>query len=103
MIFVHFPTSSVCAVRPNASIQTASMRSAGHLFGVVVGCREEVENKCNDGIQLRISFTEHEENDVDDEGILWLWTRDYTIQSKDGRYFSPKMMCLDKEWPDTNQ
>jgi hypothetical protein len=54
-------------------MHTASMRSAGHLFGSgVVGGREVVENKCNDGIQLRISLTEHEENEVDEEGILFL-------------------------------
>jgi hypothetical protein len=53
-------------------MHTASIRSAGHLSGaVVVGCRE-VENKCNDGIQLRMNLTEHEENEVDEEGILIL-------------------------------
>jgi hypothetical protein len=67
---------SVCAVRPNASIHTASISSTGHLLGgTVIGCPEEeedVENKCNDGIQLRMSLIEHGENEVDDEGILFL-------------------------------
>ena len=53
-------------------MHTDSIRSADHLLGVtVVGCRV-VQNKCNDGIQLRISLTEHEENEVDDEGIFLL-------------------------------
>lgn len=71
---VHFPFASACAVRPNASRQTASMRSAGHFSGafVVGGGREVVVNKCNEGIQLRISFTEHEENELDEEGISLL-------------------------------
>lgn len=70
-VLVHFPFASACAVRPNASIQTASIRSAGHFSGAfVVGGREVVVNKCNEGIQLRISFTEHEENDVDEVRIL---------------------------------
>jgi len=71
--FAHFPSGSVCAVRPNASIHTASIRSTGHSLGIVIGgCREEVENKCNDGIQFRMSLTEHEENEVDDDRILVL-------------------------------
>ncbi len=71
MVFVHFVSGSACAVRPNASMHTASIRSAGHLWGaIVVGGRGVVENKCNDGIQLRMSLTEHEENDFDEEGIL---------------------------------
>jgi hypothetical protein len=71
--FAHFPSGSVCAVRPNASMHTASIRSTGHLLGMVIGgCREEVENKCNDGIQFRMSLTEHEENEVDDDRILVL-------------------------------
>ncbi len=54
-------------------MHTASMRSAGHLFGAgVVGGREVVENKCNDGIQLRMSLTEQGENEVDEDGILLL-------------------------------
>jgi len=55
-------------------MHTASMRSAGHLFGagVVGGGREVVENKCNDGIQLRMSLTEQGENEVDEDGILFL-------------------------------
>ena len=54
-------------------MQIASMRSAGHFSGeFVVGGREVVVNKCNEGIQLRISFTEHEENEVDEGGILRL-------------------------------
>jgi hypothetical protein len=28
-----------------------------------------VENKCIDGMQLRMSLMEHEENDVDEDGI----------------------------------
>lgn len=74
------PLDSVCAVRPNASIHTASIRSTGHLLGgAVVGCRE-VWNKFNDGIQLRMSLTEHGENELDEEGIFtfkltnYLWT-----------------------------
>ena len=68
--FVHFPSGSACAVRPNASMHTASIRSAGHLLGAgAVGGREVVENKCMDGIQFRMSLTEHEENEVDEEGI----------------------------------
>jgi hypothetical protein len=52
-------------------MHTASIRSTDHLFGVIiVCCREEVENKCNDGIQFRISLIEHEENEVDEEGIF---------------------------------
>jgi hypothetical protein len=48
-----------------------SIRSTGHMWDPVdVGCREEVENKWRDGIQLRISLIEHEENDVDEEGIF---------------------------------
>jgi hypothetical protein len=51
-------------------MHTASIRSEGHLLGAgVEGGRDVVENKCIDGIQLRISLTEHEENDVDEEGI----------------------------------
>ena len=58
-------------MRPKASIHTASIRSAGHFTGAfVVDGREVVENKCIDGMQLRMSFTEHEENDVADEGII---------------------------------
>jgi hypothetical protein len=54
-------------------MHTASIRSTGHLLGMVIGgCREEVENKCNDGIQFRMSLTEHEENEVDDDRILVL-------------------------------
>jgi hypothetical protein len=35
-------------------------------------CREDVENKCKDGIQLRMSLTEHEEKkDVDEEDIFF--------------------------------
>ncbi len=51
-------------------MHTASIRSAGHFWGVgVVGGREMVENKCIDGMQLRMSLMEHEENDVDEDGI----------------------------------
>jgi hypothetical protein len=57
-------------VRSNASTHTASIRSTDHLSGAIIaGCREDVENKCKDGMQLRISLTEHEENEVDEEGI----------------------------------
>jgi hypothetical protein len=43
------------------------------MLGPVDGdCREDVENKCKDGIQLRISLTEHEEKkDVDEEDIFF--------------------------------
>jgi hypothetical protein len=34
------------------------------LYPVGIGCREEVENKCKDGIQLRMSLTEHGENGI---------------------------------------
>jgi hypothetical protein len=71
-VITHFASGSVCAVRPNVSIHTVSIRSTGHLFdAVVVDGREEVENRFNDGIQLRMSLTEHDENDVDEEGILF--------------------------------
>jgi hypothetical protein len=69
---LNFSSDSARFVRSNASIHTASISSTGHLLGAGIGGgREEVENKCNDGIQLRISLTEHEENEVDEEGISY--------------------------------
>ena len=52
-------------------MHTATTSSVGHLLGaIVVGCPEYVERRCKEGIQLRISLTEHDEKQADDEDIV---------------------------------
>lgn len=70
LLVTHLASPSVWAVRPKISIHFSSITFSGLGLDSVAGCRDVVGNRCNEGIQLRISLTEHEENDAVDEDMI---------------------------------